>query len=104
VPAIPTPEASSGALVPALITMPEGEPGSGWWRQLTTGSGEREIERATAEKVCRLIVGDVFGRLKAQQTPISFDPSTPILLRDVHQAIDDLCGAEGWKALVRRGK
>ena len=89
----------------ASIVMPPGdEPGSGWWRQLTTGSSEREIERACPEKVCRLIMQDVLGPERAQRTPISFDASTPILLRDVHQAIDDLCGAEGWKALVRRGK
>jgi hypothetical protein len=73
-------------------------------RRATIGSGEREIERATAEKVCRLIVGDVFGRLRAQQAPISFDESTPILLRDVHRALDDLCRSKGWKALVKRGE
>jgi hypothetical protein len=103
------PEPSPGAptaLVPTLIVMPAGEPGPGpgWWRSLTTGSGEREIERATAEKVCRLIVEDVFGRLRAQQTPVSFEESSPILLRDVHQAIEDLCGSEGWKALIKRGE
>jgi hypothetical protein len=84
--------------------MPEGEPSSGWWRQLTSGSGEREIERGTAEKVCRLIVEDMFGRLRAQQTPVSFDTSTPVLLRDVHQAIESLCGAPGWTALTKRGE
>jgi hypothetical protein len=56
----------------STVVMPE-PPGSSWWRSLTTGSGEREIERATAEKVCRLIVEDVFGRHRAQQTPICFE-------------------------------
>jgi hypothetical protein len=46
----------------------------------------------------------VFGRLRAQQTPISFEESTPILLRDVHQAIESLCGAPGWAALTKRGE
>jgi hypothetical protein len=103
VPTAPAPEAPLSAMVSATIVMPE-QPSSSWRRSLTTGSGEREIERATAEKVCRLIVEDVFGRQRAQQTPITFDASASILLRDLHQALDDLCGSEGWKALVKRGE
>jgi hypothetical protein len=99
-----TAETSSAALVPSLIIMPAGEPSQSWWRQLTTGSSEREIERACAEKVCQLIVQDVLGRQRAQQTPISFDASTPILLRDLHQALDDICGPDGWVALHKRGE
>ena len=87
----------------SVILMPA-PPSSDWWRQLTTKSGEREIERAAAEKVCRLIVEDVFGRLRAQQTPISFDDSTPILLRDMHSAIQALCGADDWLPCVGVGR
>jgi hypothetical protein len=94
---------TSGAMVSTVIVMPE-SPGSSWWRSLATGSGERQIERATAEKVCRLIVQDVLGRQRAQQTPVGFDAIAPILLRDVQQALDDICGSEGWKALVKRGE
>jgi hypothetical protein len=103
-PTIPTPEASSVELVPALITMPVGEPSSGWWRQLTTGSCEQNIERATAENVCRLIVQDVFGRQRAQQTPICFEAEGQVLLRDMYQALDDICAADVWTALRRRGR
>jgi transposase len=103
--AIPEPSAgASGALMPALIVMPVGEPGPGWWRTLTSGSGEREVERTSAERVCRLIVEDVFGRQRAQQTPICFDAERPILLRDVYQTLDAICQADGWSALRRRGE
>jgi hypothetical protein len=42
------------------------------------------------------LTGRRVWRLRAQQTPVSFSASTPILLRDVHQAIENLCGTPGW--------
>ena len=103
--AISEPSAGTpGALVSAPIVMPPEPVPESWWARLTTGSGEREIERATAEKVCRRIVQDVLGRQRAQQTPVCFESEGPVLLRDMHSAIQALCGADGWSALRRRGE
>jgi hypothetical protein len=89
------PEPSAGALVPALIVVPPEPVPVSWWSQLTTGSGEREVERGTAIKICRTILSDVFGQLRSQNTSVEFAPGAPILLRDVHAGLESLCGARG---------
>jgi hypothetical protein len=86
------------------IVMPAEPVPSHWWAQLTFGSGEREVERDTAIKVCRLIVADALGALRAQSTPINFSEGAPVLLTDVHDAIQTLCGSAGWTALTKRGQ
>ena len=102
---IPEPSAGApGALVSAPIVMPVGESGPGWWRQLTTGTGDREVERGTAIKIVRQILSDVFGQLRSQNSTVEFAPGSPILLRDVHQAIQAICGADGWTALRTHGE
>jgi hypothetical protein len=68
------------------------------------GSGERPIERSTAEKVCRLIAEDALGHQRARSASIAFAADEPVLLRDVHAVIETLCGADGWTALRRRAE
>jgi hypothetical protein len=87
-PESPAPAPLSMTLPP--ITMPEGEPGQWWWAQLTTGSGEREIDKPAAIRVCRIILRDTLGGPVAQATPIDFAQSEPIALRDLHAAIQEL--------------
>jgi hypothetical protein len=45
---------------------------------------------------------DTLGGLAAQGTPIDFDQSEPITLRDLHAAIQDLAGAKGWSVLLKK--
>jgi hypothetical protein len=94
--------APASAMVSAPITMPVGNPSPGWWSQLTTGSGEREVERATSIKIVRQILSDVFGQLRSQNTPVEFAEGSSILLRDVHAKLESLCGHHGWAALTKR--
>jgi hypothetical protein len=100
--AMPEPMASS-QMVLAPITMPADEPSQGWWSQLTSGSNTREIDKQTAIEVCRIILRDTLGGLVAQATPIDFDQSEPITLRDLHAAIQELAGAKGWSVLLKKG-
>ena len=99
-PADPT----SSAMVLPPIVMPAEPVPSHWWTQLSQGSGEREVERATAIKIVRTILADVFGQLRSQNTPVEFAPGALILLRDIHARLESLCGAGGWAALVKRGE
>jgi hypothetical protein len=85
------------------ITIPAGKLPPAWWVQLVKGDNQREIERETAIKVCRLIAEDVLGKQRAQSIAVEFD-SGPILLRDLHAKLESLCGARGWTALTKRGK
>jgi hypothetical protein len=98
--AVATPEASSGALVPALITLPVGEPSESWWAQLVTGDNSRQIAKEAAIEVCRIVLREILGALVAQNTPIKFDE--PIALRDLHAAIQDLTGVRGWSVLLKK--
>jgi hypothetical protein len=98
-PADPT---SSAMVLPPIVMPPE--PSPAWWGGLTSGSGEREVERATAIKIVRQIMADVFGQLRSQNTSVEFAPGAPILLRDVHSTLQALCGADGWAALRKRGE
>ena len=100
-PADPT---SSSAMVLPPIKMPPDPVPSHWWSQLTTGTGDREVERVTAIKICRTILSDVFGQLRSQNTPVEFASGAPILLRDVHSVLQDLCGPKGWTALTKRSE
>jgi hypothetical protein len=97
-------ESTPSQMVLAPIVMPAEPVPTHWWAQLSQGSGEREVERATAIKLVRTILADVFGQLRSQNTPVEFVPGAAILLRDVHSAIQALCGADGWAALRRRGE
>jgi hypothetical protein len=83
--------------------MPEGEPSQGWWSQLVQGDNSRQIERETAIEICRIILRDTLGGPVAQATPIDFDQSEPITLQDLHAAIQELAGAKGWSALLKKG-
>jgi hypothetical protein len=99
-PADPT---SSAMVLPPIVMPPEPVP-SHWWAQLVRGDNTREVERTTAIKIVRQILSDVVGQLRSQNTPVEFAPGVPILLRDVHQALDAICGADCWSALRRRGE
>jgi hypothetical protein len=90
------------SLVLGMIVMPVGIPSAAWWGQLVRGDNMREVERATAIKIVRQILTDVFGQLRSQNTPVEFAPGAPILLRDVHARLESLCGACGWAALTKR--
>ena len=92
------------SLVLGMIVMPAGTPSAGWWGQLVRGDNMREVERATAIKIVRQILSDVFGQLRSQNTSVEFAPGAPILLRDVHAELESLCGAHGWAALVKRAE
>jgi len=98
------PEPIEVAMEPVEIVMPADEPGAHWWEALIQGSGERPIERSTAEKVCRLIAEDALGHQRARSASIAFAADEPVLLRDVHAVIETLCGADGWTALRRRAE
>ena len=83
--------------------MPEGEPSQGWWSQLTAGSNTNEGDKQAEIRVCRTILRDTLGGLIAQATPIDFDQSEPITLRDLHAAIHELAGAKGWTTVLEKG-
>jgi hypothetical protein len=92
------------SLVLGVIVMPAGPVPSHWWGQLVRGDNTREVERATASKIVRQILSDVFGQLQSQNTPVEFAPGAPILLRDVHARLESLCGHHGWAALTKRAE
>jgi len=93
----------SAMVLPSIIVMPPDPLPSHWWSQLVRGDNTREVERATAIRICRIISADVFGQLRSQNTPVEFAEG-PILLRDVHARLESLCGADGWAALRKRGE
>jgi hypothetical protein len=89
-------------LILAPIVMPQGEePTSAWWNGFTQGDNGREVQREAALYACKVILREVAGPLVAQNTPISFE-SELVTLRDVHSAIQDMCGPRGWAALLRK--
>ena len=89
--------------LPGLVMPPDPVP-SHWWAQLVRGDNTREVEPAAAVKICRMILEDVVGKVRAQSTRIEFDSNWPILLRDLHSKLETLCGSRGWTALTKRGK
>ena len=89
------------ATVSAPITKPVGEPSPGWWAQLSQGDNSRTIAKEAAVFVCGTLVREVLGGLASQSTTVEFN-SEVITLRDLHAAIQDLMGSEGWSALVKK--
>jgi len=89
------------ATVSAPITKPVGEPSPGWWAQLSQGDNARLIAKEAAVFVCGTLVREVLGGLASQSTTVEFN-SEVITLRDLHAAIQDLMGPEGWSALVKK--
>ena len=80
------------------IGMPTGMPPQSWWAQLTTGSGDRKIERAAAEWVCGQLLGETLGA--GQGARIQFDADATIA-----EVIDALERAAGPRARqTARGK
>ena len=101
-PSHPSSDPSPAALVPGPITMPSGEASQNWWSQLSQGDNSRLIEKAAAIFVCKTLLREVLGALVAQATMVDFQ-TDPVVLRDLHNAIQELAGPRGWSALLRKG-
>jgi hypothetical protein len=102
-PAMPDfPEATRNAIVHSAIVMPAGEPSESWWGQLSQGDNSRTIAKEAAVYACRTLVREVLGALVAQATIVDFQ-TDPVVLRDLHNAIQDLVGPRGWSALLKKG-
>ena len=92
------------AMILAMITMPQDDPPSAqWWAQLSVGTGERPITPEAATFIIKTIAMDCLGAQRASGLKIDLDDGA-LALRDVWAAIESLCGASGWTALVRRGE
>jgi hypothetical protein len=73
----------------------------GWWKSLSTGSGERRITVEATEFVLRTIVTQVHGPRRGVKIDIGDQDPT---LAELWSAITDTCDAAGWQALARRGE
>jgi hypothetical protein len=88
------------ALVPSMITIPQGEPTQAWWSQLVVGSTDRQIERAAAVMAVRRVIARLAGESKAKDLPIDFDGEI-VTAGDVHRALETLTGGPtGYRALL----
>jgi hypothetical protein len=86
------------------ITLPpEAQRTPFWWRQLSRGDGMRVISYEAAIHAIETVTVKVFGIGRASRMQIEFDDSQP-KLRDVHAAIEQICGPKGWEALVELGE
>jgi hypothetical protein len=101
-------EVESSLVQTGPITLPHPQTAS-WWKSLTSGSGDREITPEAAEFVLRTIAVDALGSQRASGVKIDLDgggaeSASPLTLRDVWNALADLCGPFGWQVLTRRGE
>jgi hypothetical protein len=76
-------------------------PLANWWSQFVQGDGSRQIEKQTAIEVCRIIMREALGLLKAQRIPVVFGNEL-VTLRDLQSKVQDLAGPKGWNALFRK--
>lgn len=96
-----SPEASSsGAMMPAMITLPTGAPTQAWWQQLVSGSPERAITKEAAVYAIRRALGHAIGENRAGSVPIDFSDG-PITVGDVLSGLDAIAGANGQRALIK---
>jgi hypothetical protein len=86
-----------------IVLPPEPQRTASWWRQLSRGEGMRTITAQAAIFVIEVITVKVFGLQRASMMELEFDQEQP-KLRDVHAAIQQLCGPRGWEALVELGE
>ena len=92
--------APSDALVPAVISIPRGEPAQAWWAQLVTGSPDRQIERVAAILAVQRVISRLAGESKAKNLTIDFDGEI-VMVGDVHRALETLTGGPmGYRALL----
>ena len=89
---------SSSEVTPGMITMPTGMPSQAWWAQLTTGSGDRKIEKAAAEWACSQLLGESFG--SGQSARIQFDEDATVA--EVVDAFERAAGSSARQMLVRK--
>jgi hypothetical protein len=91
-------------IVASEITLPpEDQRTASWWRSLTRGSSDRAISAQAALFVVETVVIKIFGVVRAAKMEIAFDEEQPKLC-DVHSAITELCGSQGWQVLVELGE
>jgi hypothetical protein len=88
-------------MVLTAIRMPAGSPPASWWSQLVRGAGGREIEKETAVEVCKIVLRETLGLLRAQRVAIEFG-SEPVALSDVQAKIQQVAGPRGWSALLAK--
>jgi hypothetical protein len=74
---------------------------SGWWKTLSSGSGERPIAAAAAKYALRVIATEVLGGARGSGLVVDWE-ETPTL-SELWSAIRESCGEAGWQALVKRG-
>jgi hypothetical protein len=74
-----------------------------WWSMLSRGDGARPISVEAAIFIIKTIATDVLGPQRASGVKIDLDGGAPTL-RDVWEALESLCGPQGWQALVKRGE
>lgn len=92
------PAETAEAMTSGPIGMPTGMPSQAWWAQLTTGSGERKIERAAAEWVCSQLLGETLGA--GQGARIQFDADATIA--EVIDVLERAAGPRARQMLVRK--
>jgi hypothetical protein len=88
----------------AAITLP---PPTGrhpnWWSRLSRGDGTRPITVEAAKWIIETIAKEALGASRASGIKVDLGDGK-LVLRDVWDAISDLCGPSGWAALTRRGE
>ena len=74
-----------------------------WWRQLSTGDGARKITTEAAMFAIQVITIATLGLNAASGLQVDFDGGEQTL-RDLWDAVQQLCGQPGWQALVKKGE
>jgi hypothetical protein len=61
-----------------------------------------EVEKQTAITVCRLVLKELIGELRAKQIPITFE-SEVVTLGDLYAGLEVLTGGSaGWQILLKK--
>jgi hypothetical protein len=87
----------------AIILPPADQRHVNWWAMLSRGDGHRPITPEAAEYIIKAVAVDALGAQRASGLKISLDDPS-LSLRDVWDAIADVCGPSGWASLTRRGQ
>jgi hypothetical protein len=74
-----------------------------WWSMLSRGDGHRPITPEAAKWIIETIAKEALGPQRASGVKVDMGDGK-LVLRDVWDAINDLCGPSGWAALVKRGE
>ena len=99
-----TREVEAELMTDTAITLP---PPTGrhpnWWSMLSRGDGHRPITPEAAKWIIETIAKEALGASRASGVKVDMGDGK-LVLRDVWDAIADLCGPSGWQALTRRGE